>query len=305
MNIQRYQVLFISLLLTAGGLFLSCSPGGAQMKVGGDSAGSIDEKAISTNVRVADARLGDMEERITLSGEVYATKRVNVVPEINGLLTDVLVAPGDRVMFDQIVAYVDPSRPGMSYTPSAVRSKTSGTVTAVPGIPGNQVSTQSVIVEVGNLDRLEVETKVPEKYLASLRPGMTGRLTSRAFPEDETESRVIEVAPVVDPRTRTVLVTLEPSRTDRLRPGQAVSVSLILGIRRDTVLIPADAVTERQDGVGVFVVEGDTASWRVITVGLSLNGMVEVIDGLAEGEDVVTSGLQDITDGSRVQVLES
>lgn len=303
MKIKRNQSLTIIPLLAAAVLLISCSPGGPDMKIDAAPAVLSGETEISTSVRVTEAVRGDMEERITLSGEVYATSRVNVVPEINGLLTRVLVVPGDRVALDQIVAYVDPSRPGMSYSPSPVRSRTAGTVTSVPGIPGNQVSTQSVIVEVGNLDRLEVDTKVPERYLASLRPGLTAWLTSRAYPDSRVESRIVEISPVVDSRSRTVLVKLEPARTEQLRPGQAVSVDLILGNRPDTLVIPALAITERRDGNGVFVVEGESAWWRQIVVGLNDQGMVEVREGLSEGEAVVVAGYQDITDGSRIKVL--
>jgi len=285
-------------------LLLSCSPEGASMNAQVLSGGRSAEIEPVVNVRVDTVDQGRLEERITLSGEVHATGRVNAVPEISGLLTRVLVVPGDAVAFNQIIAYVDPSKPGMSYAESPVRSKASGTVTSVPAVPGNQVSVQSVIAEVGDLSRLEVEIPVPEKYLASLEVGMTGWVTSRSFPDVEEPARVIELSPVVDPVSRTVLVTLEPESTRRLRPGQAVRVDLVLDVRDDAVTIPAAALTERRDGTGVFVVTGDAVAWRPISTGAVDAGRLEVLTGLDGGERVVVAGIEDVTDGTRIHVLE-
>ena len=199
----------------------------------------------------------------------------------------------------------DPSKPGMSYAESPVRSKTSGTVTAVPAVSGNQVSVQSVIAEVGNLNRLEVEVKVPEKYLASLEPGLEGLISSRAYPDTEQSARVTEVSPVVDPRSRTVLVTLVPGSTELLRPGQAVSVDLVLDTREAVLTVPSSAVTERRDGLGVFVVDGEKAYWRLITIGINVAGSIEVTEGLNTGDKVIVAGFEELTDGSLIRVQES
>ncbi len=299
-----HSIFSIGLLLFASTIFLSCLPGGASSKDGASSGSSSSEAEKVFYVRTAEVSLGDMEDIISLSGEVYATGRVNVVPDTNGLLTKVMVNPGDTVYVNQIIAYVDPSRPGMSYAESPVKSKTSGTVTAVPSVSGNQVSVQSVIAQVGYLDRLEIEIKVPERYLAFLKPGMSAWISSRAYPDDEQSARVTEVSPVVDPRSRTVLVTLVPDSTEKLRPGQAVSVNLVLETKKDALSVSSSALTERRDGVGVFVANGDKASWRLVTTGLNDAGSIEVIEGLNPGDKVIVAGIQELTDGSLIRVQE-
>jgi len=305
--IGRNQI-WIAAILLVPTIFLSCfsgeSPGGPPSS-GQATAGDtpVEEKIFI--VRTVEVSVGDLENRISLSGEVYATGRVNVVPDINGLLTKVLVNPGDTVYANQIIAYVDPSKPGMSYAESPVRSKTSGTVTSVPAVSGNQVSVQSVIAEIGNLNRLDVDIKVPEKYLSSLKPGLTGWISSRAFPDTEQSARVTEVSPVVDPRSRTVLITLAPDSTENLRPGQAVSVDLVLNIREAALTVPFSAVTERQDGVGVFVAAGEKASWRLITTGINEGGYIEVTEGLTVDDEVIVAGFEDLTDGSSIQILDN
>ncbi len=291
----------ITLMIFAPTIFLSCLPGDSPR--GALSTAPMEEKIF--NVRAADVTVGDLEDRITLSGEVYSTGRVNVVPDTSGLLTRVMVNPGDSVSFNQIIAYVDPSRPGMAYSESPVRSKASGTVTAVPSVAGNQVSPQSVIAEVGNLNRLEVEARVPEKHLASLQPGLIGWITSRAYPDSRQSARVTEVSPVVDPRSRTVLVTLVPDSTELLRPGQSVTVNLVLDTRSDIVTVPASAVSERRDGTGIFVVDGEKAGWRLVSIGANVDGLIEITEGLNADEVVIFAGYQELTDGNPIRVLEN
>ena len=300
------NIFSISVLLFASTIFLSCLPGGASSKdgasSGSSSSGAEAEKVFY--VRTAEVSVGDMDDIISLSGEVYATGRVNAVPDINGLLTKVLVSPGDSVSAGEIIAYVDPSKPGMSFAESPVRSKTSGTVTEVPSVSGNQVSVQSVIAQVGNLDKLEIEIKVPERYLAFLKPGMSAWVSSRAYPDEKQSARVTEVSPVVDPRSRTVLVTLVPYSTEKLRPGQAVSINLVLEVKKDALMISSSALTERRDGEGVFVADGGKAYWRPIITGLNDAGSIEVLQGLKPGDQAIVAGFEELTDGSLIRVQE-
>jgi len=283
---------------------LTCSNEGALTNAEASSSGVSSPTVESVKVRVSPVSTRDVEKRIVLSGEVYATDRVNVLPKIGGLLSRVLVKPGDTVAYNQVIAYVDPSRPGASFMESPVRSKVSGTVTIIHAVAGNQVSVQSVIAEVGNLNHLEIEIRVPEKHLAFLRKGMTGWIRSRAFADEEIFSRVVEVSPVVDPQSRTILVKLVPDNNEHLRPGQAVSVDLVLEVHPDAVMVPATAVTERSSGIGVFIIQDKTVVWRPVVTGIRTGGYIEVIEGLTTNESVVVAGLDEITDGSRVAVIE-
>ncbi|MDC7233589.1 MAG: efflux RND transporter periplasmic adaptor subunit [Spirochaetales bacterium] len=286
------------LILTVLAAAVSCSLETGEIAVAGA------DQTNRRNVRIHTVEEQDLENRIVLSGEVSSAVEVNVVPETSGLLSRIIVSPGDFVEFDDIVAYVDPSRPGMHYTESPVRSKAAGTVTYVPATAGNQVTPQSVIVEIGDLEELEITVAVPERYLGLIHSGIRGRVTSRAFPEDPEKAHVSDISPVVDPRTRSVEVTLVPDAHSRLRSGQAVQVELILETREQVLAVPNSAVTERQDGTGLFVVEDGQARWRLVETGIIFEGMTEIHSGVGRGEEIVTAGLELLTDGSAVRKLQ-
>ncbi len=284
---------------------LSCSKRESSASAGTPSSAdfSSDTSAGPASVRVAEANIGSIETIISLSGEVSATGEAGIMPDAGGLLKSVLVKSGDYVRVDQVIAWIDPSRPGMSYAESPVRSRVSGTVTSVPVVAGNQVSVQSVIATVGNLRQLEVDIQVPERYLASLKAGMEARVISRSYPDLEQTARVTEIAPVVDPRSRTVHVTLVPDAGHKLLPGQAVNVKLVLDSRKDLVMVPDSALTERQDGSGVFTVSDGQAVWTKVDAGAVDAGNVEILSGLSAGDTVVIAGQDRITDGSALRIV--
>ena len=304
--VKQWIITVFLIVLTI--FFLSCSKEESPADAGAPSSslsgdGGSDASVQAVSVRVAESTSGEMETLISLSAEVSATGEAGILPDTGGLLTRVLVKSGDMVNSGQIVAWVDPSRPGMSYAASPVRSDVSGTVTSVPAVAGNQVTVQSVIARVANLNRLEVGVRVPEKYLASLHKGMEGRIVSRSFPDLEQSAKVTEIAPVVDPLSRTVNVTLEPLAGHRLLPGQAVSVNLVLESRSNLVLVPESALTERRDGYGVFTYEGNRAVWRPVSPGTGKDGLVEIVSGLETGEPVVVAGMDRISDGSTLRIV--
>ncbi|MCG8452481.1 MAG: efflux RND transporter periplasmic adaptor subunit [Spirochaetales bacterium] len=300
-RIHTVQFRHVVLLASLSILFISCAQNDSKNVISMDISQDTEQGIV---VRVNEAQTENIEERIALSGEVNATGKVSVNPEVSGVLTRVLVDSGDTVVKNQIVAYVDPSRPGMTYAESPVRSKATGTVTSVPSVAGNQVSPQSVIAELGNLDRLEIEVNVSERYLASLDMGMSGWLTTRAFPGEELPARVIEISPVVDPLSRTILVTLEPESNEKIRPGQSVTVELVLKKLSDVTTIPSHAVVERRDGRGIFIAQDGVAEWRPVSTGTSRLGRLEVISGVTPGERVVVGGMESLTNGSSIRVLE-
>ncbi len=302
--IQKSKEKLIKLILKSSTLFLIIVLGSCLIQKNRSHNVAIQENEF-INIRANEISLGTIEKHVQLSGEVFATNVVRISPDTAGLLTKVLVEPGDSVYSDQIIAWVDPTRPGMSYAESPVMSKTSGTVTHVPVIAGNQVSPQMVIAEVGDLKNLEIVSKVPERFLATLRMGLIARISTRAYPDAILPARINKISPVVDPRSRTVYITLKPNTNDKIRPGQSVTVDLVLETHNNVVLIPESAITERYTSEGVFVISDGKALWQEASFGISQSGMIEVLDGLKAGDQIAIAGINDLTDGISVQVLDN
>jgi len=96
-----------------------------------------------------------------------------------------------------------------------------------------------------------------------------------------------------------------PNSDESLWPGQFVDVTVKLAEEPDAVVIPATAVMEGQQGAQVFVVTGDTATLRKVTIERTVEGLSIIKDGLQPGALVITTGQLRVTSGGKVTVKPS
>ena len=109
---------------------------------------------------------------------------------------------------------------------------------------------------------------------------------------------------VENPRTRTRSVRFMPDLdgvADNLADGQSVSLSLPVGPPRDIVTVHKDAITRGVNGTAVFVVNGDAAERRLVSLGEAIGNRFEVLGGLEPGELVVVRGNERLKPGQTIQ----
>ncbi|WP_096704930.1 efflux RND transporter periplasmic adaptor subunit [Magnetospirillum sp. 15-1] len=108
----------------------------------------------------------------------------------------------------------------------------------------------------------------------------------------------------IDQSTGTIrLKAVMPNQTGLLWPGQFVSAHLVLGVRRQAVTVPANAILRGQQGAYAYVVGADsTVEARPLTLGRGDESRVVVVAGLAAGETVVTDGQMRLKNGARIEV---
>ncbi|MBM3901839.1 MAG: efflux RND transporter periplasmic adaptor subunit [Verrucomicrobia bacterium] len=168
--------------------------------------------------------------------------------------------------------------------------------------PGQVITRSTRITQLVDLDTVKVEVAVPERYLSQVQEGQKVRFRVAAFPKDTFEGEVYFVSPQLDPNTRTALVKARianPSR--RLRGGMFANLELSLQLRDAALVIPESAVFNNGDATLVFLATStNTAMIQPVRTGLRLAGKVEVLQGLADGQSVVTEGLQKLRPGAPI-----
>ena len=168
--------------------------------------------------------------------------------------------------------------------------------------PGAYVNPGDPLVPFEALHPMKVEFRVPETVLADLQAGQKVDVTLDAFPGEVFSATVYAVAAGVSEASRSVAVrALIDNEHARLRPGLFARIRLDLETREDAVVVPEAAVFPRGDSARVYqVVEGKAREVEVV-LGQRQPGVVEIIQGLAVGDTVITSGLQKVSDGAAVQ----
>ncbi|HDQ14892.1 MAG TPA: efflux RND transporter periplasmic adaptor subunit [Sediminispirochaeta sp.] len=254
---------------------------------------------------------GEIRDYIDLNGDLVSRTQVDTYPEISGKLSRVYVEVGQRVRKDQVIAEVDPSRPGMQFAASPVKAAISGTITSIPAQVGATVSPQTPVVRISDMEELELRVYVAEKFLSLMRVGLPAEVEFAAYPGKVFQGRVRELSPVVDPQTRTLEVKLSVQNDGDgvLKAGMFGKVKLITQEKRG-VLIPAECRVERFGSEYVFVVDEDEqedsepARRIEIRSGIEIDQKLEVLEGLEPGMEVVYRGQTLLEDGSRVRVVE-
>jgi RND family efflux transporter MFP subunit len=170
---------------------------------------------------------------------------------------------------------------------------------------GAVVSPSTPIVRVVNLSTLVTLANVPEGQVSKLRVGNRAIVNVDAFGDRAFEGRIARVAPVLDPATRSASVEVEiPNPTGALKAEMFARVKLDLGVEREAVLIPREALVYRGQQPGVYVVAARRPEFRSIETGSTQGQHVEVISNLAAGTRIVSRGAAMLTEGDQIRVVE-
>lgn len=295
-----------AVLIVGPSLVAGSSPKKSGTPAARGPAGRRTKEVVSVHpVRVAKAQRRTLQAYIEVNGDVLSENSVAVLPDAGGRLVTLKVQVGSTVHKGDLIAEIDPSKPGTTYSLSPVYAPISGAVTAVPLSVGASVSTSTSIATVGAIDKLEIQTKIPERYVGQLKVGLAAEVTLEAFPGETFLARVSRVAPIVDPASRTKTITLGFVKADdRINPGMFARVKLNTLAYPDRIAVNQQAITLLGGASNVYVLKEDnTVALRKIETGVTVDEWTEVKQGLSDGETVVVQGQQTLSDGAKVNVV--
>lgn len=251
---------------------------------------------------------GNLDEYLEFGGDVASVASVDVMPDQAGKLTRILVSVGDRVKKDEVIAYVDASRPGMTYKASPVKAPAAGRIISFTPTVGATVSQAMVIARISSTDDLEIKTSVAERFISRVRLGQSASVTLDAYPGETFSAKVSEVSPVLDTTTRTMAIKLRLSPPDpRVKVGMYARIRLITDSIRNAIVIPAGTIVTREGESYVFkIVPGSgqsVARLQKVSRGMTVDDKCEITEGLAAGDEIVSKGQSLLNDGSPVRVM--
>lgn len=248
---------------------------------------------------------GDFNGYLEFGGDVSAVSSVDVLPDTSGKISRIYVSVGDVVKKDQILAEVDASRPGMTYSASPVKAPVSGTITSFASSVGNMVAPSMTIGRISSTDKLEIKTSVPERFISKIKLNQKAILTFDAYPGETFTAKVTKISPVLDTSTRTMSVTLILDPPDsKIKIGMYARIKLITDHKSNAIIIPTTALVTRSQEQCVFVVNpDDTVTLKKVTVGIKVDDMVEILSGLEGNEKVVTKGQTLLNNGTKVNIV--
>jgi membrane fusion protein (multidrug efflux system) len=166
---------------------------------------------------------------------------------------------------------------------------------------GYYVKEGTDVVNLESIDALKVDFRVPEIYLSQVQTGQTLSISLDALPGKSFEGKVFALNPLLDSAGRSLVIRAVVSNPDRsLRPGMFARVKLITRDERDALVIPEQAIVPQGDEQYVYRIVDGRATRVKVAIGQRRDAKVEVLNGLAPNDVVVTAGQLKLRDGMPV-----
>jgi membrane fusion protein (multidrug efflux system) len=164
------------------------------------------------------------------------------------------------------------------------------------------VAPKDEIITVVQMDPLELEFYVPENWVGKVHLGSKIQFTVKAFSEEKFTATLQFISPTADPATRNVKVkAVVPNLHYRLKPGFFAEVAVQTGINPQALAIPESALLSQEGKVFAFVVQNGVAHRKEVETGHRFDGRVEIVKGIQKGEQVVTVGHEQLSEGTKVK----
>ncbi|GMU64675.1 MAG: acriflavin resistance protein [Acidobacteriota bacterium] len=207
-----------------------------------------------------------------------------------------------RYELDQATLALADAERELGYT--VVRAPIAGTVTSRRVRVGDTVSPNQHLFDLVDFDSLVALVYVPEKELGRVAPGQPARLAPPAAPDLRFAGAIDRVAPVVDPKSGTVKVTVAVPFAEGLRPGMFLEVELVTAVESDALLVPKRALVPDGTRFAVWKLAGEATVERVwVEPRLEDRERVTVAEGLAPGDRVVVAGQAGLKPGAKVELV--
>ncbi len=171
---------------------------------------------------------------------------------------------------------------------------------------GNTIEVGESLYRVTSFDPLVAYLHVPEREYRQISAGQPVGLEVDALNGPPIIASVTRVSPIVDPLTGTFKITIEiRDEQRRIKPGMFARIGVVYDTRVNALQVPRSSIVEDLGETSVFVVEDGIAVRRVVETGFSTRGMVEIVNGLNDEDDVITVGQVGLQPDSPVAVIDA
>jgi len=185
---------------------------------------------------------------------------------------------------------------------ASVRSPIAGQVVKRMVSVGEQVDGTAAqpIAEIANTDRVELAANVPSEHLRRIKTGQIATVATDASGAQPFTGSVLAIAPAVDTATNAGLVRIRVTNAGRaLKVGMFAEARVELD-RHEGLVVPPSAVVRTPAGAAVYVLTGDIAQRTAVKTGLEKPDAVEILEGVTEGQTVLTSSVHGLGDKAKL-----
>lgn len=187
---------------------------------------------------------------------------------------------------------------------TVIKAPADGTVVQIGADVGELISPQLPVATLIDIQSITVNAMISEEDLRFIRQGEKITAYVKAIDQKVTGT-VSYVSPIADIQTKNYPIEITLQNEDSaIKPGMIVELYLQATAQGEDVLIPVDALVKQDEEVFIFVVNGDKAEKRQVTIKEEGSEEVSVVKGLNEGETVVVKGQMNLKDGDKIRIVQ-
>jgi multidrug efflux pump subunit AcrA (membrane-fusion protein) len=255
-----------------------------------DAVQLSDESLKLITLEIVPVAPGKLELTLPAPGRVSfnLNRTAKVTATFEGRIAKMNVDVGAPVHEGDVMALID--SPEFLNKPLELKAPITGQVIERRGAVGEIIDRGTDVYTISDPSHVWVIASVSAADVAAVRVDQPATIRTAAYPDETFAGRIVLVSPEVDEKTRTVEVRIE-TESPKLKPGMFADVEIVTGTAEHVLMIPDDAIQRIDEQEIVFVAtDPHTFTKRIVKTGRRQSGKVEIVDGLKEGERVVTKG---------------
>ncbi|MFZ5800746.1 MAG: efflux RND transporter periplasmic adaptor subunit [Candidatus Omnitrophota bacterium] len=252
-------------------------------------------------VRTQKVETKDLYELLEYVGNIKAREEAVVYPKVSGKIIEKVKEDGSPVNKGEVILFIDRDEVGLKFEKAPVESPIKGVVGRVYVDIGTNVTAQTAVALVVDMEKVKIDLDIPEKYLPQVSHGQQALISVDAYPHQEFSGTVTKISPVLDLPTRTAPIEITVDNPDyQLKSGMFARVKLRLKEHKAVPVVLKEAVLGKDHYVYVFVVENNTALLKKVNLGIRQGDLFEIREGIKPGQAVVIMGQQGLYDQAKV-----
>jgi len=259
----------------------------------GENIVTLTEKNLAqVEIKTEPVSRGNLEMTLKAAGTVTENqnKTARITPTLEGRITRLHFDINDSVKEGDVLALLQ--TPELLGKPLELKAPIAGIVTERQATVGELAGKETQIYTISDPSDLWVVAEVKERDIAAVHLDEKAAFTVLAYPGETFRGTVVRIGNRVESASRTLDVRIAVRNEDgRLKPGMFADVEIATTAVKDALIIPDKALQSDEEGWMVFVALNSTKFEKhSVKTGLEQHGRVQVLEGLKEGEKVVTEG---------------
>jgi multidrug efflux pump subunit AcrA (membrane-fusion protein) len=243
-------------------------------------------------IQTEPARIGNLETTLRAAGRVSenANKTAKVSSTLEGRLMKLNYDVNDAVKAGDVMGLIQ--TPELLGRPLELKAPLDGIVVERKSTVGELVGKDTQIYTISDPTDLWVVAEIKERDIGAVKEGQEVGFSVLAYPGEKFSGKIVRIGSRVEEKSRTLEVRIETTNPEgRLKAGMFADVEIVTTVVPNVLIIPDTAMqSEENNAIAFIALDATRFEKRVIKTGMEQKGQVQVLEGIKEGEKVVTQG---------------